>query len=447
MVGRRFVSMVLTVFGSLILWSHSVGFAEVMYVDADATGGAPDGSSWENAWTDVQDALAAAVAGDEVWIADGSYRPDRGTGDLSASFVIPSGVALLGGFGGDEEAATERDPVVHVVILDGYLGDLPGSVDHAFNVVRMEDADAGTILDGLTIQNGRGSQSFGDVGLYQDRGGGMVLVGSSPRIRRVRFQANHASPGLSEVGAVTRGSDGGAVLCAAASSPVFEHCAFVGNRAGDGGATSNSAQAGGAGGAVAIDSGSSAVFRECSFTENKAGNGGEVEAGQVGGVGGFGGAVYVENEASARFESCMFHANEAGAGGDGKSGNGRGGSGGAIATAGSPTIMLHIERCQFHQNASGDGALPPIAKGAAAETAAPSVDGATSMLAGASCGAIAVGTEVRRTRWAVPAATAEALKRMGSTPRTASLRTMRPGREGMAFSSAAARVEPAVEFT
>ncbi|MBN1583783.1 MAG: hypothetical protein JXA89_23960, partial [Anaerolineae bacterium] len=51
----------------------------VIFVDATASGAAT-GLSWTDAYTNVQDALAAAVADDEIWIAAGVYYPDEGAG-------------------------------------------------------------------------------------------------------------------------------------------------------------------------------------------------------------------------------------------------------------------------------------------------------------------------------------------------------------------------------
>ena len=69
-------------------------FADVYRVDLEASGQA-DGSDWTHAFTQLQDALAAANAGDAVWIAAGVYRPAWPGGDRAASFVVPTDVALI----------------------------------------------------------------------------------------------------------------------------------------------------------------------------------------------------------------------------------------------------------------------------------------------------------------------------------------------------------------
>ncbi|MEM6731899.1 MAG: hypothetical protein AAF658_10105, partial [Myxococcota bacterium] len=72
------------------------GADTIWYVNSDGGGG--DGSSWFSPFTGINSALAAASAGDEVWVADGLY-----VGPL----VIPDGVAVYGGFEG-RDTETER---------------------------------------------------------------------------------------------------------------------------------------------------------------------------------------------------------------------------------------------------------------------------------------------------------------------------------------------------
>ncbi len=102
----------------------------VWYVNGQALG-ANDGTSWADAFMDLHDALAVAVAGDEVWIAAGTYKPDRGTGDRNMSFLIPAGVALYGGFDGWETDREQRDRVPNPTILSGDLNGDDGPRDCA----------------------------------------------------------------------------------------------------------------------------------------------------------------------------------------------------------------------------------------------------------------------------------------------------------------------------
>ena len=48
----------------------------VVYVDVDATGN-DDGSSWDDAFVNLQDAREYAISEDigEIWVAEGSYYP------------------------------------------------------------------------------------------------------------------------------------------------------------------------------------------------------------------------------------------------------------------------------------------------------------------------------------------------------------------------------------
>ena len=62
-------------------------------VDRDAPGPVHDGTTWTRAFLTLQDALAVAGSGDEIWVAQGVYKPDEGAGvtpgDRAASFRSP----------------------------------------------------------------------------------------------------------------------------------------------------------------------------------------------------------------------------------------------------------------------------------------------------------------------------------------------------------------------
>jgi len=92
----------------------------IWYVNAAASG-QNTGTSWPDAFRDLQDALAVAQAGDEIWVAGGVYKPDRGAGDRTMAFELVSGVGLYGGFTGWESRREERDLALNETILSGDL--------------------------------------------------------------------------------------------------------------------------------------------------------------------------------------------------------------------------------------------------------------------------------------------------------------------------------------
>lgn len=149
------------------------------YVDQDATG-ANNGTSWDDAFTDLQDALAAAVSGDEVWVANGVYKPSVPAG-RAATFAIPDGVDVYGGFLGFEGAVAQRNLDFDSLktILSGEIGSALVRVDNAYHVVTTTAADAGStpVLDGVLVTRGHANGA----GLTEEIGGGIHAV-------RVRLQ-------------------------------------------------------------------------------------------------------------------------------------------------------------------------------------------------------------------------------------------------------------------
>jgi hypothetical protein len=93
--------------------------AAVVYVDEDATG-ANDGSSWADAFTDLAAAMDYAdVIGDELWVAEGTYKPSVSA--RSEYFSLNAGVAVYGGFNGTETQLSQRDWRTYETILSGDL--------------------------------------------------------------------------------------------------------------------------------------------------------------------------------------------------------------------------------------------------------------------------------------------------------------------------------------
>ena len=190
----------------VVLAPRSAQAQGTIYVDADATGN-HDGTTWTDAFTNVQDALADATSGDQIWVAAGVYYPDEGTGQTNdartSTFQLASGVALYGGFDPSAGADTfgERDWETYVTVLSGDLDqdditDANDVVTHttlstntnAYHVVTGSDVDRTALLDGFTITAGRADGG----GQNEERGGGMYVSYGSPTLVHVTIIGNYA---------------------------------------------------------------------------------------------------------------------------------------------------------------------------------------------------------------------------------------------------------------
>lgn len=173
-----------------------------IFVKPTATG-LNNGISWDDAFTDLQDALAVASGGDSIFVAKGNYIP-HATDSNAAFWMLPS-VKVYGGFAGDEEinatTLAARDFDANETILNGDLaGDdslWTNKDDNAFHVVFFHSdsvpgtIDTNTILDGFTITNGYAHGT----GSYQTSGGGIICIKASPVIKNIKFIYNSAIRG------------------------------------------------------------------------------------------------------------------------------------------------------------------------------------------------------------------------------------------------------------
>ncbi|MBD3178244.1 MAG: T9SS type A sorting domain-containing protein, partial [Candidatus Latescibacteria bacterium] len=216
----------------------------VLYVNADASG-AGDGTSWTDAFTDLQDALARAdLCGNvtNIWVADGTYYPTSGS-ERDATFELRDNLAVYGGFAGTESSRSERDLSSSTTILSGDIGTAGDINDNSYHVVTGSYTDSTAVLDGFTITAGHAS-------VVTAFGGGMFNEEGSPTLRNLIFRGNKArengagmynwsgsNPRLYNcVFFDNRAEDFGGGICNIASSPVIVNCSFCRNRADDGGA-------------------------------------------------------------------------------------------------------------------------------------------------------------------------------------------------------------------
>ena len=144
---------------SLLLISMS-SRAAIRYVNVDATG-LDNGTSWANAFISLQSAFDVAVAGDQIWVAQGTYKPTKDPiGNTSPAdprdktFYLINAVEVYGGFIGTETAINQRI-ASNVTILSGDIGTINNTHDNCYHVV-LSVSDANTTkLDGFTITAGR----------------------------------------------------------------------------------------------------------------------------------------------------------------------------------------------------------------------------------------------------------------------------------------------------
>jgi hypothetical protein len=157
----------------------------------------------------------------------------------TATFQLKAGVALYGGFAGDETAREQRDWELNVTVLSGDIdGDDVLDAGNVYHVVSSTGLTETARLDGFAVTagnaNGYGTNSLGGGMFNQDSspsldniifgnnqatnwGGGMYNTSSAPSLDNVTFRDNQAKRG----GGMANGSS---------SDPTMHNVAFSDNK-------------------------------------------------------------------------------------------------------------------------------------------------------------------------------------------------------------------------
>jgi hypothetical protein len=172
---------------------YSKASAAIWFVSADL-GASGNGTTWNNAFLTIQEAVNTASEDDEIWVKKGTYS-------LSSQINVDKTICIYGGFNGSETQRNQRDWSNNVTTIDGQ-----DSVFHCFYIT----SDAA--IDGFTITGGNANGSSPDY-----RGGGIYVYHSSPSITNCIILKNSA--------------DFGGGIYNRDSSPTITNCILTSNSA------------------------------------------------------------------------------------------------------------------------------------------------------------------------------------------------------------------------
>ena len=251
--------------------------------------GTADGSSWDNASNDIQSVLNSSANGDAVWVAGGTYKPNRKANALTVitpndrdnAFVLKDSVQLYGGFAGTELLLSERNLTIaeNASILSGdfngddelvNVGDTLKILNNAENAYHVligvgvggavtDTLDRHTRVDGFTIRGGNANDTLftsitvNALAIYRYTGGGLMnRIYSKPTLVNVTFKGNNAIYGggvynrsysdiILENATITQNtaSFGGGVVNWLNTSPEFNNVVISNNHADAGGGMYN----------------------------------------------------------------------------------------------------------------------------------------------------------------------------------------------------------------
>lgn len=247
------------------------------------------GTSWATAYNNLQSALAVSNVFDQIWIAQGTYKPSAPAG-RSATFSVPGGVYIYGGFNGTETANTQANPTLYPTILSGDIGIAGNASDNSYHVLTFNANLWIASVNGVTIRDGQADAGTSSAAQPDNTGGGVVFLSANP---------------------------------GDASGTDFYNCTFTNNYAFYGGAIGSYGNSANQVNYGAIN---------CFFHDNQAV---------------YGGAIYntiIATDYLLVFEDDVFYNNTASSGAASVFGD--------AVTNGTPTALLQLQNCLFYNEAA-----------------------------------------------------------------------------------------------
>jgi len=265
------------------------------------------------------------MAGNEIWVARGTYYPDNSGLDRSKRFIIPDGVSLYGGFAGTETERDQRDWSVFVTELSGDINRTGNLFGNSHTVVDVSNTSPTTLIDGFIISRGNAEGLAIEGYPLYNTGAGIFNSGGSPVIRNCIISRNsgiqgagmanifEANPTLINVtfrnNFVPYPGGGAGMLNSENSNPLILSCRFENNESEQ------------LGGAIINTFGSSPEIRNSLFLSNRALNGAAISSNDSsiciivnsefrGNVAGWnGGAIAASSKGEIIIENCLFAGN------------------------------------------------------------------------------------------------------------------------------------------